>query len=163
MRFGIKGYALIPASETDAEYVVGCIRKTVLESVSEEEAAMSELWIGGILDTVKANLGGAGMRNEPFILRRDDGKRCGALWMGESKDQYTCDDTGYILGIYVEEELRGAGLGTELMRSAERWCSERGLLSVTLNVGAWNKGARELYESAGFSERSAVMRKEILR
>ena len=112
---------------------------------------------------MKANIGGAGMKNEPFVLRRNDGKRCGILWMGESKDQYTCDDTGYILGIYVEEESRGSGLGKELMRSAERWCSEKGFLSVTLNVGAWNKSARDLYESAGFSERSAVMRKDISR
>ena len=164
MRICIDGYTLTPAAASDRDYVVGCIRKTVLESVSKEEAAMSDMWIDGILSIVTANLRGEGeLKNEAFVLKRKGGKRCGMLWMGESKDQYTCDDTGYIIGIYVDEELRGLGLGKALMDAAEQWCAGKGFMSVTLNVGLWNKGARDLYESVGFRERSTVMRKDLQR
>lgn len=114
-----------------------------------------------VLGTVESNLDGIGMKNEAFILERDDGKKCGILWMGESKDQYTCDDTGYLLGIFVEEELRGIGLGKALLQAAEEWCHEKGFLSMTLNVGAWNKSARSIYDKNGFYERSTVMRKDL--
>jgi len=163
MQIGLDGYFLSPMSGTEKSYFLDCIRKTVLESVSSEEAMMSELWIDCILGAVAPNLDGIGMKNEAFILKRDNGERCGMLWMGESKDQYTCDDTGYVLGIYVEEGMRGTGLGRALLQAAEQWCAERGFLSVTLNVGSMNKDARKLYDSCGFRERSTVMRKDLQR
>jgi len=162
MRIGLDGYGLSPVLGPDRAYFLSCIRKTVLESVRSEEAAASDLWIDGILGAVETNLDGIGMKNEAFILKREDGRMCGILWLGESKDQYTCDDTGYLLGIYVEEELRGFGLGRALLQAAEQWCGERGFLSLTLNVGSMNKDARTLYEGNGFCERSAVMRKDLL-
>jgi GNAT superfamily N-acetyltransferase len=162
MLIGLDGYELTPVGDPERSYFLSCMRKTVLESVSPEEAGMSELWIDIILGTVEANLD-VGIRNEAFVLRCGDGRRCGVLWMGESKDQYTCDDTGYILSIYIEEGMRGIGLGKALMLAAEQWCRDRGFLSVTLNVGALNRGARAFYDDAGFYERSSVMRKDLPR
>jgi Acetyltransferases len=99
-------------------------------------------------------------RNEVFVLKRSDDCRAGMLWMCSSKDQYTCDDTGYIMGIFVEPELRGNGLGKALLKAAEEWCSEKGLVSMTLNVSPLND-ALGLYEKCGFRERSIVMRKDL--
>jgi len=161
MQIGLSGYVLSPLHGTEKSYFLDCIRKTVLESVSPEEASMSEHWVDCILGAVDANLDGIGMKNEAFVLKRSDGKRCGILWMGESKDQYTCDDTGYVLGIYVEEEIRGAGIGKALLQAAEQWCLDKGFLSVTLNVGSMNMDARTLYDADGFYERSTVMRKDL--
>jgi len=82
--------------------------------------------------------------------------------MGVSRDQFTCDETGYVLQVYVEERLRRRGLGKALMGSAEEWCRKKGLFSLTLNVGSVNETAKQLYRSAGLSPRTVVMQKRLL-
>ena len=83
------------------------------------------------------------------------------LWLGRSNDQFTCEPIGYVLGVFIEEGFRRKGLGKELIASAEIWCKENGLLSLSLNVSATNTAARALYDGCGFSEQSVVMRKEL--
>ena len=124
----------------------------------KEEKDLRDLWIDDILQIVSDNISEGKMENEVFVLRSDD-DHTGMLWMGVSKDQYTCDDTGYLLGLFVEERLRGKGFGKELVRSAESWCKEKHLISMTLNVGSVNSGALALYESMGYKCQSIVMRR----
>jgi len=95
------------------------------------------------------------------LLVDDHGERTGILWMGVSRDQFTCEETGYLLGLFVIEEKRGKGLGRSLISCAEEWCKKNGLLSMTLNAGSSNKFAKDLYGRLGFEERSTVMRKRI--
>ena len=159
---GIDGYVLRSLSNDDRKYFLDCMKETVLDSVTVDEKEMSDLWIDLIGETISSNLDGK-MKTEAFILKTDSGKNAGILWMGESRDQYTCDTTGYVLGVFVEEELRGKGLGRFLMAEAEDWCRQKGLLSITLNVSPHNRSARGLYDNMGFFERSTVMRKDIPR
>ena len=156
--FGKDGYTLVRAADEDRDYVLECMRDTILHSVPKEEKDLRDLWIDDILQIVSNNMDTGVMENEAFILRNDDGN-AGMLWMGVSKDQYTCEDTGYLLGIFVDERLRGQGLGKELIRSAERWCGSKCLMSMTLNVGSVNSGAQRLYESMGYKCQSVVMRR----
>ena len=153
-------YVLHKLLEDEKEYFLGCMKETILESVTVDEKNLSNLWIDLIADTFMTNLDG-GMKTEAFVLETDSGDKAGLLWMGESRDQYTCDTTGYVLGIYVEKELRGKGLGRFLMKAAEEWCRQKGFLSITLNVGAVNQSARSFYDSLDFNERSIVMRKDL--
>jgi GNAT superfamily N-acetyltransferase len=83
------------------------------------------------------------------------------LWMGITADQFTCEETGYLLGIFVIKEERRKGIGKALIGFAENWCRENGLVSMTLNAGSPNRNAIEAYEKLGFSERSRVMRKRL--
>ena len=156
--FGIDGYYLVRACEDDKDYLLACMRETIVCSVPKEEKDLRDLWIDDILQIVSDNMDSVMMENEAFILKKDGGY-AGMLWMGVSKDQYTCDDTGYLLGLFVEEDLRGKGLGKELVRSAEVWCKKNNLMSMTLNVGSVNSRAVALYESMGYKSQSIVMRR----
>ena len=127
-------------------------------SVPKEEKDLRDLWIDDILQIVSDNMSEGKMENEAFVLKHDD-DYAGILWMGISKDQYTCDDIGYLLGLFVEESLRRKGFGRDLVRSAEEWCRSKGLLSMSLNVGSVNSNALALYESMGYKSQSIVMRR----
>ena len=156
--FGKDGYRLVKACDDDRDYVLACMRETIVCSVPKEEKDLRDLWIDDILQIVSDNMDSGRMENEAFVLKKD-GNYAGMLWMGVSKDQYTCDDTGYLLGLFVEEGLRGKGLGKELVRSAEVWCKQNHLMSMTLNAGSVNSRALALYEGMGYKSQSIVMRR----
>lgn len=159
--FPVKGYRLREAFRSERPYILSCMKASILESVSEEEAGMSDLWMDSTLGLVNSYMDSAVSKNTAFVLERNDGRKAGMMWLEISRDQFVCDGTGYLLGLYVEEGSRGIGIGRALIGSAEGWCRERGLLSLTLNVGFHNKKAQRIYESMGFGVRSTVMRKDL--
>lgn len=63
--------------------------------------------------------------------------------------------------IGVDESMRGRGIGTELMRRAERTAREKGAVEIRLNVFAFNRHAITLYEDLGYEARSQSMAKSI--
>lgn len=159
--FNTKGYRLLKASENDRPFVLSCIKESILISVPKEEAEMQGLWINDILGITSANLESGSMDNESFVLLDDGEKKIGMLWMGKTKDQFTCDDIGYLLGIFIEKRLRGRGLGRSLLESAEIWCKNKGLVSMTMNVGSVNERAIALYESSGYAPQTIVMKRQL--
>lgn len=144
----------------DKGYVLDCMKETILSSVTGIEREYHDLWIHDTMMVVASNLNDP--RNEAFALMHD-GEKVGMLWLGRSNDQFTCEPIGYVLGIFVKDGYRGKGLGKEMMSSAEGWCKENGLLSLSLNVSVANPVARSLYDGCGFTEQSIVMRKELRR
>ena len=68
---------------------------------------------------------------------------------------------GYVMDILVEKEARGRGAGRALLREADRRFLEMGCDNVQLNVLAGNRGARRVYERAGFREIDLRLRKVI--
>ncbi|MCL2607574.1 MAG: GNAT family N-acetyltransferase [Methanomassiliicoccaceae archaeon] len=160
LRFPGDGYKLRKAENDDASFVADCMRESILLSVPDEEAEQSGLWIDDILNAALA--AGKEMRSETFILENDSKERKGMLWMGMSKDQFTCEETGYLLGLFVKEELRGKGLGKGLIECAEDWCRKNDTFLLTLNTGSANFPAKKFYECLGYKERSVVMRKRLI-
>ena len=156
--FDIEGYELVRITDDDMDYVMECVREDILNSVPADEKDLRDLWIDDILGIVRNNISEGRMDSEVFKLVSEDGY-AGMLWMGMSKDEFTCDETGYLMGIHVRRDLRGKGLGKALMRSAEGWCRSNSLLSMALNVGSVNTAAIGLYRSMGYSDRSIVMRR----
>lgn len=159
--FNTKGYRLLKAAEDDKPFVLSCVKESILASVPKEEAEMQGLWINDILGITSTNLDSGVMENESFVLTDNSGKKVGILWMGKSKDQFTCDDIGYLLGIFVEKRLRGRGLGRSLLEAAEAWCRSMGLMSMTMNVGSVNEKAMALYESSGYVPQTVVMKRQL--
>ena len=49
-------------------------------------------------------------------------------------------DSGWIEALFVEEPLRHKGLGTYLLKEAERFAKENGAAMVFTNAGDWNVG-----------------------
>lgn len=155
------GFFLREMEDSDKNYVQKCITESILASVSESEAAMADYWIGPIVSISMDNIDRKVMSDEVYILTDDNGEKSGMLWLGVSNDQFTCDVTGYLLGIYVEPELRCTGIGSSLLEYAEKWCGEKGYLSLTLNVSRLNTVAQSLYEKQGFRVQTSVMKKNL--
>ena len=156
------GLALRPAEASDLPYVAECIRESLTASVTDAEAKLADLWSDTTVAVAVDSLSSRRMRDEAFILTDGTGNR-GMLWMGVSRDQYTTEETGYLLGIYVSEELRGRGIGRELITAAESWCLDKGLYTMQLDVSPFNEPAYSLYGSSGYTVRSAVMTKTLKR
>jgi ribosomal protein S18 acetylase RimI-like enzyme len=55
-----------------------------------------------------------------------------------------------VLGISILREYRDVGIGTELIREAERQAPRLGLRMITLEVIATNDRARHVYEKVGY-------------
>ncbi len=62
------------------------------------------------------------------------------------------DQSLYISGIAVEEEVRGQGIGRALMIAADRRAEELDCRSISLIVFEQNEGAKRLYDRLGFKE-----------
>lgn len=59
-------------------------------------------------------------------------------------------DGSYEVAIFVAKSYRGAGVGTELMRTALGAAQEASISRVWLSVERWNTPAIKLYEKLGF-------------
>jgi GNAT superfamily N-acetyltransferase len=162
LSFPIDGYELGNADDEDRMFALRCMEDSILLSVPNNEAKLSEYWMNDILGVTSIAMDGDMMRSELFVLRNDAGERIGILWMGMSRDQFTCEDTGYLLGLFVNKEMRGKGFGKALMKCAEDWCISKKLTLMTLNVGSSNVSVKSIYDHLGFEERSTVMRKRLL-
>ncbi len=62
------------------------------------------------------------------------------------------DRSYYICGMAVDEQHRGAGIGTMLLEEAERTASQLGFAKLSLIVFEQNAGALRLYSRLGFVE-----------
>jgi GNAT superfamily N-acetyltransferase len=63
-----------------------------------------------------------------------------------------CGQTGRIAGLAVKPDWRRRGFGSALIRHTLAELYERGVLRVTLNVGAASDESRSIYRSVGFRE-----------
>jgi len=155
-----ESYRLREAEPRHYAFAMHCMEESVLASVSEEEASDAERWMDAYRQLVSMHFEGAGMPNSLYVLEHLE-EPVGMLWMGIGKDQFTGDDTGYVLGIQVSESHRGRGLGKEMLRWAEAWCRSKGVGSMSINVSPRNRWALRLYEDYGFQTHSLVMRRRL--
>jgi len=67
-----------------------------------------------------------------FVAVRRDGMLGGFLEAGTRKYAEGCESSpvGYIEGWYVDEDLRGQGIGKALMKAAEEWARSQGLTEM---------------------------------
>jgi GNAT superfamily N-acetyltransferase len=57
---------------------------------------------------------------------------------------------GQVMALVVDREYQGAGIGSVLVESAERWFREKGVQSVVLGSGYHRTAAHQFYERLGF-------------
>ena len=55
-----------------------------------------------------------------------------------------------IIALVVNEQYRGKGIGTKLVKSAEKWALDEEAIAITLNSGINRKEAHEFYKSNGY-------------
>ncbi len=80
----------------------------------------------------------------------------GWILVGESKDQFTDQQLGFIYELFVGEEWRGHGISKKLMNKALDHFRQAGFSEVRLSAYAENH-AIQLYEKMGFKIRTVSM------
>ena len=61
----------------------------------------------------------------------------------------------------VLERFRGRGIGSALIRAAEKHAAQRGVVALFAPILAPNTGAVELYSRAGFGPHGVILRKDL--
>jgi GNAT superfamily N-acetyltransferase len=76
----------------------------------------------------------------------EDGRAPGGCWIHE---------------LYVEPELRGKGVGSELVARAEAFFAEQGVSRVAVRVEALNRGGLRFWARRGFAERARILERTL--
>jgi ribosomal protein S18 acetylase RimI-like enzyme len=101
--------------------------------------------------------------NALYVL--DDGRErdnlIGFLWVVVCQNNWTGERYGYVNNLFVVAHRRAQGLGSELMRQAEKFFRERGVKRVRLSVTADNAGAVALYRKSGYRVQRWEMEKDL--
>lgn len=97
--------------------------------------------------------------NSYIIVTESDGKivGCGYAQIRQSKSCYTHDSHCYLGFVYLESELRGKGLGREILETLKEWGTKKDMRHFQLEVYSENASAIRAYEKAGFKKVSVLM------
>lgn len=114
-----------------------------------------------LADNVKRLPQGAATPRMLVVIAERDGEPVGRAWAGLDHPRGT-PDTAFLYDIEVLEDLRGQGLGADLLEAVEAAVRAEGVPSLELNVFGNNPAAIKLYTSAGYAVTSMVMRKDAL-
>ncbi len=63
--------------------------------------------------------------------------------------------------LVVAKDLRGRGIGRQLLAEAESWARLQGATALELSVYEFNQGAQRFYEAAGYGTLSRMMCKQL--
>ena len=69
------------------------------------------------------------------------------------------DGSIYITELYVKEDYRSQGIGSELIERGEQWAIKQGIGRVSLTVNQSNGSAQDLYRTSGYDVRQYTMDK----
>ena len=83
------------------------------------------------------------------------------LWLGNVVDQVYGDRHSHIFLLYVTPHHRRRGLGSALVKYAQKWASDRGDRQISLQVFLANEPALNLYKNLGFQAHSLWMLKPL--
>lgn len=102
-------------------------------------------------------------RNGRLFVADMDGKIAGYAEVTIKKLPaiFVHDREAHIGIVFVEERYRRKGIGTRLLKEAERWAKDKGVFSLALTVFDKNKPALLAYKKFGFREHHMKMSKVI--
>lgn len=67
------------------------------------------------------------------------------------------DHVGYLEGWYVEPELRRNGIGSELVKFAERWAKQKGCIEMASDAEVGNDSSLAAHTRLGYEETSRLI------
>jgi GNAT superfamily N-acetyltransferase len=103
-----------------------------------DEAAV----VRGLLAFNEARIGPCGEQPVKFVVRNSAGTVVGGI-LGHTRWRWL-----YIAKLWVDEGVRGRGLGAQLMEAAEELARSRGCTDVSLDT--FDYQARPFYEKLGY-------------
>ena len=89
-----------------------------------------------------------------FVAIRPGGMLGGFLEAGTRKYAEDCESSpvGYIEGWYVDEDLRGQGIGKALVKAAEDWARSQGLTEMASDTWLDNEVSIQAHLKLGYKE-----------
>lgn len=99
-----------------------------------------------------------------FVAERPNGRLGGFLELSVRTYAEGCSgDTPYVESWFVDEDLRGTGIGRALMEAAEHWARERGFTDLASDAVLDNSLSHAAHRALGFEvvERIVVFRKTL--
>jgi len=89
-----------------------------------------------------------------FVAVRPNGLLGGVLEAGTRKYAEGCETSpvGYIEGWYVDEDLRGQGIGQALVKAAEDWARSQGLTEIASDTWLDNDVSIQAHLKMGYQE-----------
>jgi aminoglycoside 6'-N-acetyltransferase I len=118
--------------------------------------------------SIDAYLSGSGIDelipSAVFVAERDDGRLGGFLELSIRNYAEGCaGDTPYVEGWFVDEDLRGTGVGRALVDAAEQWARDRGFAHLASDAVLDNSLSHAAHQALGFEvvERIVVFRKTL--
>lgn len=94
--------------------------------------------------------------NADFWTLDDEGRLLGELYVFynlEDKDFANGKDRAYLCAFRIEKELRGQGLGTNLIKSVMKEIKAQGYRTVTIGVDETEEANIRLYHRLGFQRK----------
>lgn len=88
---------------------------------------------------------------EAFVATDPDGAPLGVIILHPITEFFTGHGRAYVGALVVAVEAEGRGVGASLLRHAEAWARDRGLIEVSLDVFVGNDRVRAFYERAGYA------------
>ena len=134
------------------------IRKTNPSDKNELNRLRDALWPGSAEEhatEIDAYFSGASSYIEDiFVLERQDGHLGGFIELGirDYAEGCSSDKVPYVEGWYVDEDLRGEGIGKDLMLTAEEWARENGFDELASDTGVTNDRSIDVHKALGFKE-----------
>jgi diamine N-acetyltransferase len=96
-------------------------------------------------------------RIEPLMKMNEEDIKISIINDGNSIQGYCIssidDQKGEIDSIYIDEELRGRGLGKELINNHIKWMKEHGCTKIKVAVSYGHDSVIDFYHKLGFYER----------
>ena len=91
-----------------------------------------------------------------------DGDEVAGLVTVSEHTHFSGQVDAYVGELAVRAGLERRGIASQLMAAAETWAADRGLCFLTLETGAANQPARDLYRKLGYQEEGVRLTKAIL-
>jgi aminoglycoside 6'-N-acetyltransferase I len=114
------------------------------------------LWTFGTPESFSQDMDGllADPLTPVFVAARPDGSLGGFLEAGTRKYAEAAESSpvGYIEGWYVDEDLRGQGLGKALVAVAEDWARAQGLTEMGSDTWLENEASIQAHLKMGYEE-----------
>jgi len=89
-----------------------------------------------------------------FIASTPEGRRVGFVEAGTRSYGEGCETSpvGYLEGLYVDDDLRGLGIGSRLMETAEEWAREKGYTEMASDTWLENDASIYTHVKLGYEE-----------
>jgi aminoglycoside 6'-N-acetyltransferase I len=96
---------------------------------------------------------------EVFVAERPGGGLCGFLEAATRSRANGCDScpVGYIEGWYVDEDVRGRGVGRALVEAAESWAVSKGCRQMASDAELWNSVSHQAHGALGYVETARLV------